>query len=48
VPSYYSYSNFFGSLQVGYGAAVATVLTLVVIVLAVGFIKVQSRNEGAL
>lgn len=48
VPSYYSYSNFFGSLQVGYGAAVATVLTLVVIVLAIGFIKIQSKNEGAL
>jgi raffinose/stachyose/melibiose transport system permease protein len=47
VPSYYSYSNFFGSLQVGYGAAVATVLTLVVIVLAVVFIKFQSKTEGA-
>ena len=46
VPSYYSYSNFFGSLQVGYGAAVATVLTVLVIVLAVVFIRIQSRNEG--
>jgi raffinose/stachyose/melibiose transport system permease protein len=46
VPSYYSYSNFFGSLQVGYGAAVATVLTGVVIVLAVGFIRIQSKTEG--
>jgi raffinose/stachyose/melibiose transport system permease protein len=46
VPSYYSYANFFGSLQVGYGAAVATVLTLVVIGLAVAFIRIQSKNEG--
>lgn len=48
VPSYYSYSNFFGSLQVGYGAAVATLLTLVVIVLAAAFIRIQSKTEGAL
>jgi len=48
VPSYYSYSNFFGSLQVGYGAAVATVLTVVVVALAIGFIKIQSKTEGAL
>jgi raffinose/stachyose/melibiose transport system permease protein len=47
VPSYYSYSNFFGNLQVGYGAAIATVLTLVVIVMAVVFIKIQSASEGA-
>jgi raffinose/stachyose/melibiose transport system permease protein len=46
VPSYYSYSNFFGSLQVGYGAAVATILTLVVIAMAVVFIRIQSKNEG--
>ncbi|RNM12646.1 sugar ABC transporter permease [Nocardioides pocheonensis] len=46
VPSYYSYSNFFGSLQVGYGAAVATILTLVVIAMAIVFIRIQSKNEG--
>ena len=46
VPSFYSYTNFFGSLQVGYGSAVATVLTLIVIVLAVIFVRVQSRSEG--
>jgi raffinose/stachyose/melibiose transport system permease protein len=47
VPSYYSYSNFFGTLQVGYGAAIATVLTVLVIVMAVVFIKIQSATEGA-
>ena len=47
VPSYYSYSNFFGTLQVGYGAAIATALTVVVIALTAAFIKVQSKAEGA-
>lgn len=46
VPSYYSYSNFFGTLQVGYGAAIATVLTVVVIVLTAVFIKLQAKAEG--
>jgi raffinose/stachyose/melibiose transport system permease protein len=47
VPSYYSYSNFFGTLQVGYGAAIATAMTVVVIILTAVFIKIQSRTEGA-
>jgi raffinose/stachyose/melibiose transport system permease protein len=47
VPSYYSYSNFFGTLQVGYGAAIATVLTVVVIVLTAVFLRFQSKAEGA-
>ncbi|MFI7701580.1 carbohydrate ABC transporter permease [Nonomuraea sp. NPDC049480] len=46
VPSYYSYSNFFGTLQVGYGAAIATALTVVVIVLTAAFIKIQSKAGG--
>jgi raffinose/stachyose/melibiose transport system permease protein len=47
VPSYYSYTNFFGTLQVGYGAAIATALTVVVIALSAVFIKLQSKSEGA-
>jgi raffinose/stachyose/melibiose transport system permease protein len=47
VPSYYSYSNFFGTLQVGYGAAIATALTVVVIALTAAFIKIQAKAEGA-
>jgi raffinose/stachyose/melibiose transport system permease protein len=47
VPSYYSYSNFFGTLQVGYGATIATALTVVVIALTAVFIKIQSKAEGA-
>jgi raffinose/stachyose/melibiose transport system permease protein len=46
VPSYYSYQNFFEKTQVGYGASIANVLTLITIVLAIGFIRVQARNQG--
>jgi raffinose/stachyose/melibiose transport system permease protein len=44
VPSYYSYRNFFEKTDVGYGASIATVLTLITIVLAAGFIRVQRRQ----
>ena len=46
VPSYFSYQNFFEKTQVGYGAAIATVLTLLIVVLAAAFLRVQSRHEG--
>ncbi len=46
VPSYFSYQNFFQYEQVGYGAAIATVLTLVIIVLTTLFLRVQHRNQG--
>ncbi|WP_460748711.1 carbohydrate ABC transporter permease [Myceligenerans cantabricum] len=45
VPSYYSYLNFFDKSQVGYGAAVATVLTAVIVVVAVAILALQSRAE---
>ncbi|HEX6468572.1 MAG TPA: sugar ABC transporter permease [Streptosporangiaceae bacterium] len=41
VPSYYSYQNFFEKTDVGYGASIATVLTLITVVLVVGFIRAQ-------
>ncbi|SDN27184.1 carbohydrate ABC transporter permease [Actinomyces ruminicola] len=44
VPSYYSYLNFFDKSKVGYGAAISTVLTLVIIFIA-GVIQVfQNRS----
>jgi raffinose/stachyose/melibiose transport system permease protein len=46
VPSYYSYTNFFDKTEVGYGASIASVLTVITIVLAIGFIRVQSRSQG--
>jgi raffinose/stachyose/melibiose transport system permease protein len=46
VPSYFSYQNFFQYSQVGYGAAIATVLTLIIVVLSAVFIRVQGRHQG--
>jgi raffinose/stachyose/melibiose transport system permease protein len=47
VPSYYAYSEFFQSQQVGYGATIATALTLVIVVITVFFIQAQNRAERA-
>jgi raffinose/stachyose/melibiose transport system permease protein len=45
VPSYFAYNAFFNKLQVGYGAAVATALTLVIVAVSIGFLKAQRRVE---
>ncbi|GGI03727.1 carbohydrate ABC transporter permease [Egicoccus halophilus] len=45
VPSYFAYQNFFERAQVGYGAAIATVLTLIVVVFSALFLGAQSRDE---
>ena len=45
VPAYYAYSEFFQSQQVGYGATIATALTVVIAVVSVVFILVQNRME---
>jgi raffinose/stachyose/melibiose transport system permease protein len=44
VPSYYSWVNFFEKSDVGYGSAIATVLTLVIIALTVVFLRMQARD----
>lgn len=44
VPSYYSFLNFFDTSRVGYGAAIATVLTLIIIVIAGGIQVLQNRS----
>jgi ABC-type sugar transport system permease subunit len=46
VPSYFSYQNFFQYSQVGYGAAIATVLTLIIVVMTTLFLRVQHRSQG--
>ncbi|HEU5331537.1 MAG TPA: sugar ABC transporter permease [Actinocrinis sp.] len=46
IPSYYSYQNFFEKTQVGYGAAVATVLAVITLVVTTGFVVVQNRRRG--
>ncbi len=45
VPSYFSYQNFFQYQQVGYGAAIATILTLIIVVLTSLFVRVQHRQQ---
>ena len=45
VPSYYSYNEFFNAQQVGYGATIATALTIVIVLLTIGFIKAQTAVE---
>jgi raffinose/stachyose/melibiose transport system permease protein len=47
VPSYFSYQNFFETTRVGYGAAIATVLTLIIVALTAVFLRVQGRDEDA-
>ena len=47
VPSYYSYSEFFQSQQVGYGATVSTALTVVIVLVAMVFLVAQRRAERA-
>jgi raffinose/stachyose/melibiose transport system permease protein len=47
VPSYYTYLNFFQKDQVGLGSAVATVVTVVVLAVAVVFINFQARRDLA-
>ena len=47
VPSYYTYLNFFQKSQVGLGSAIATIVTLLVLVVAVVFINFQARRDLA-
>lgn len=45
VPAYYAYSQFFQSQQVGYGATIATALTVVIAAISVVFVLMQNRLE---
>jgi raffinose/stachyose/melibiose transport system permease protein len=45
VPSYFAYKNFFEKAQVGYGSAISTVLTVIIVVLAFLFLRLQNRAE---
>lgn len=44
VPSYFAYQNFFERANVGYGSAIATVLTLIIVVLTFLFLQIQTRD----
>jgi raffinose/stachyose/melibiose transport system permease protein len=45
VPSYFSFQNFFEKSNVGYGAAIATVLTAVIVGLTFLFLRAQGKEE---
>ena len=45
VASYFSYKNFFEISNVGYGATMATALTVVIMLITVVYIRVQTRQE---
>jgi raffinose/stachyose/melibiose transport system permease protein len=46
VPAYFSWQNFFERTAVGYGAAIATVLTVIIVALTAAFLRLQRRGEG--
>jgi raffinose/stachyose/melibiose transport system permease protein len=46
VPSYYSYQSFFTNLDVGYGSAIATVMTVIILAVSVIFLWLQRRHAG--
>lgn len=46
VPSYFAYQNFFEKANVGYGAAVSTIMTTIIFILTAVFIRIQMNNEG--
>jgi raffinose/stachyose/melibiose transport system permease protein len=46
VPSYYAYQSFFTNLDVGYGSAIATVMTLIIVAVSVVFLWAQRRHPG--
>jgi raffinose/stachyose/melibiose transport system permease protein len=45
VPSYFAYYTFFKKLDVGYGSAISTALTLIIIVVSVVFMRAQNTSE---
>ncbi|MET7397465.1 sugar ABC transporter permease [Dactylosporangium sp. NPDC005572] len=46
VPSYFAYQNYFERANVGYGSAISTVLTVVIVALTFVFLRVQRRGDA--
>jgi raffinose/stachyose/melibiose transport system permease protein len=47
VPAYFSYFNFIQTSNVGYGAAISTIMAVILIVLAIFLLRMQTRQEGS-
>jgi raffinose/stachyose/melibiose transport system permease protein len=45
VPSYFAYKNYFEKAAVGYGSAISTVLTVIIVALTVAFLRIQGRDQ---
>jgi raffinose/stachyose/melibiose transport system permease protein len=45
VPSYFAYQNFFEKANVGYGSAIATLMTTIIVILTAVFLRIQARAE---
>ncbi|WP_028974589.1 carbohydrate ABC transporter permease [Spirochaeta cellobiosiphila] len=45
VPSYFAYQNFFEKAKVGYGSAISTVMTTLILLLTLVFIRIQFKQE---
>jgi raffinose/stachyose/melibiose transport system permease protein len=45
VPSYFAYKSFFEKAEVGYGSAMSTVLTVIILGLGLVFLRLQARGE---
>ncbi|MFN8378868.1 MAG: sugar ABC transporter permease [Anaerolineae bacterium] len=45
VPSYFAYQNFFERSDVGYGATISTLMTIIIVLVTIIFITIQSRQE---
>ncbi len=45
VPSYFAYQNFFEKANVGYGSAISTLMTAIIVILTAVFLRVQARAE---
>jgi raffinose/stachyose/melibiose transport system permease protein len=46
VPSYFAYKSFFEQANVGYGSAISTVLTAIILALTLGFLRLQAREQA--
>jgi raffinose/stachyose/melibiose transport system permease protein len=47
VPSYFAYKSLFEKADVGYGSAISTVLTIIILALTLVFLRLQARGEHA-
>ena len=45
VASYFSYKNFFQNSNVGYGATMSTVVTIIIILITIVWVRVQTQQE---